>query len=79
VKVNMREAKNQLSRLVKAALEGEDVIIAIHGQPVVRLVPIGRKGRLRGWGKLRHLAASVDDAFTADVDAEVARRLHNRA
>jgi prevent-host-death family protein len=35
----MLEAKNQLSRLVKAALAGEEVIIASHGQPRVRLVP----------------------------------------
>jgi hypothetical protein len=28
MKVNMLESKNQLSRLVKDALEGEDVVIA---------------------------------------------------
>jgi prevent-host-death family protein len=40
LKINMLEAKNQLSRLVKAAQAGEEVIIANHGVPVVRLVPI---------------------------------------
>jgi prevent-host-death family protein len=79
VKVNMLEAKNQLSRLVKQALDGDDVIIASNGEPMVRLVPVARKGRLRGWGRLKRLAAGVDDAFTAEVDAEVARRLQNRA
>jgi prevent-host-death family protein len=79
VKVNMLEAKNQLSRLVKQALDGEDVIIASNGEPMVRLVPVARKGRLRGWGRLKHLAAGIDDAFTADVDAEVARQLNDRA
>ena len=79
MKVNMLEAKNQLSRLVKQALDGEDVIIASNGEPMVRLVPVARKGRLRGWGRLKHLAAGVDDAFTPEVDAEVARRLQNRA
>lgn len=29
----MLEAKNQLSKLVKAALAGEDAIIASHGKP----------------------------------------------
>ena len=29
--------------------------------------------------RLKHYAAGVDDAFTPDVDAEVARRLQNRA
>jgi prevent-host-death family protein len=79
VKVNMLEAKNQLSRLVKQALDGEDVIIASNGEPMVRLVPVARKGRLRGWGRLKHLAAGIDDAFAEDVDAAVARQLNDRA
>lgn len=40
MQVNMLEAKNQLSRLVKAALAGEEVIIANHGVPAVRLQPV---------------------------------------
>jgi prevent-host-death family protein len=79
MKVNMLEAKSQLSRLVKEALEGEDVIIASNGEPMVRLVPVARKGRLRGWGKLKKLAAGVDAAFTPEVDAEVAESLRGRA
>jgi len=43
----MLEAKNQLSRLVKAALAGEEVIIASHGQPRVRLVPCSESPGLR--------------------------------
>jgi prevent-host-death family protein len=38
MQVNMLEAKNQLSKLVKAALAGEVVVIANHGVPAVRLV-----------------------------------------
>jgi prevent-host-death family protein len=38
--VNMLDAKNSLSRLVAEAVEGEDVVIANRGKPVVRLVPI---------------------------------------
>ena len=75
MKVNMLEAKSQLSRLVKAALEGEEVVIASNGEPMVRLVPVARKGRLRGWGKVKKLAAAVDAAFTPEVDADVARSL----
>jgi prevent-host-death family protein len=40
MQVNMLEAKNQLSRLVKAAQAGEEVIIANHGVPAVRLQPL---------------------------------------
>ncbi len=38
--VNMHKAKTQLSKLVKAALEGEEVVIAQAGKPAVRLVPV---------------------------------------
>jgi prevent-host-death family protein len=79
VKVNMLEAKSQLSRLVKVALEGEDVVIASNGEPMVRLVPVARKGRLRGWGRLKTLAAGVDAAFTPTVDVEITRMLEGRS
>jgi prevent-host-death family protein len=42
MQVNMLEAKSQLSRLVKAAQAGEEVIIANHGVPAVRLTAIGQ-------------------------------------
>jgi prevent-host-death family protein len=78
MKVNMLEAKSQLSKLVKAALEGEQVVIARNGTPAVRLVPVAKKGRLAGWGKLRRFAGAVDAAFAPDVEAEVARSLEGR-
>lgn len=43
--VNMLEAKNQLSRLVKKAQAGEEVIIANRGEPVARLVGAGPADR----------------------------------
>jgi prevent-host-death family protein len=52
--VNMHEAKTTLSRLVKRALAGEEVVIAKDGKPLVKLVPIRvpeashQPGRLRG-------------------------------
>jgi prevent-host-death family protein len=79
VKVNTLEAKSQLSKLVKQALEGEDVVIASNGEPMVRLVPIARKARLRGWGKLQRLGRAVDVAFTPEVDAEIASMLERRS
>jgi prevent-host-death family protein len=39
MQVNVLEAKNRLSQLIKAAQAGEEVIIANRGEPVVRLVP----------------------------------------
>lgn len=44
MQVNMLEAKKQLSRLVQAALAGEEVVIASNGVPLVRLVKVGAPG-----------------------------------
>lgn len=37
---NVAEAKANLSRLLDAALAGEEVIVARNGKPLVRLVPV---------------------------------------
>ena len=37
MQVNVHEAKTQLSKLIEAALRGEEVVIARNGKPVVRL------------------------------------------
>ena len=42
MQVNILEAKNRLSQLIRSAQAGEEVIIANRGQPVVRLVPAGK-------------------------------------
>jgi len=38
--MNVSEAKARLSELVSAAEQGDDVVIARAGKPVVRLVPV---------------------------------------
>ena len=45
VQVNIREAKTQLSRLLKLVEAGEEVVIARNGVPVARLVAVPRKAR----------------------------------
>jgi prevent-host-death family protein len=77
MKVNMLEAKNQLSRLVKDALAGKDIVIASNGEPMVRLVPVARKGHLGGWGKLKKFRAAIDAAFTPEIDEQIARSLED--
>jgi len=37
---SVAEAKNQLSRLIDRALQGEPVIITRHGHPVVEIRPV---------------------------------------
>jgi prevent-host-death family protein len=58
-KVNVHEAKTQLSRLLERAHAGEEIVIAKSGKPYARLVPLAVAaprvpGMLRG---------SFDDAF----------------
>jgi prevent-host-death family protein len=38
--VNMQEAKTHFAALLQRALAGEDIIVAKHGYPLVRLVPV---------------------------------------
>jgi len=42
MQVNILEAKNRLSQLIKSAQRGEEVVIANRGEPVARLVPTGK-------------------------------------
>ena len=74
MKVNMLEAKTQLSKLVEAAMRGEDVVIANRGKPMVRLVKAEPAKAKRRWGAWEGLlsAASIDGAFTPEADAELA-------
>jgi len=37
MKINILEARNQLSKLIQSALDGEEVVIANRGNPVVRI------------------------------------------
>ena len=64
---NMLEARNQLSKLVQAALAGEDVVIANKGVPVVRLVKVGTQKFSRkpgAWQSLPKPKADWDSSAT---------------
>ena len=37
---NIYEAKTQLSKLIQKAIDGEEVVIAKSGKPLVKLVPV---------------------------------------
>jgi len=74
MQVNMLEAKTHLSKLVEAALRGEEVVIANRGKPVVKLVKADSPVK-RQWGAWAGLMtdAEIDHAFSRKVDAELAR------
>jgi prevent-host-death family protein len=72
---NMLEAKNQLSKLVQAALAGEDVVIANKGVPVVRLVKIGAQDFARKPGAWSALSKAKADWDTPATNAAIADAL----
>ena len=53
MKVNMHEAKSQLSRLGRLAWEGEQIVIAKAGEPYLRLVPYREHKTRRKPGALK--------------------------
>ena len=53
MKVNILEAKNRLSNLIKSAQAGEEVVIANRGEPVARLIAIRLKRGSEGQGQPR--------------------------
>lgn len=63
-------AKTQLSKLIEAALDGEEVIIAKGSHPVVKLVPVKTAPAFR-FGVLPELAATEPDFFAPLDDEEL--------
>ena len=79
MRLNILEAKNRLSELVRAARAGTEVVIAKNGQPMVRLVPVAAAAGLKGFGSLKSVRGDVDKAFTPATEREVARLFRGRA
>ena len=83
MQINILDAKNQLSQLIKRAQAGEEVVIAKRGQPVARLVAAsakpgagetGENGEpsLAAWLATNPLPAQARRS-AADIDAAITR------
>jgi antitoxin (DNA-binding transcriptional repressor) of toxin-antitoxin stability system len=68
VQVNIHEAKTQLSKLIQAALNGKQVIIAKGNKPVVRLEVLPEARGNRKIGNAKGLILSMDDDFDEPLD-----------
>jgi len=77
-KVNIHEAKTNLSRLIEEVTGGAEVVIAKAGKPVAKLVPIGRGGRVRKPGFLRGKIRIAAD-FDAPLPTELLDAFEGRA
>lgn len=60
MQVNVLEAKNQLSQLIKAAQAGEEVIIANRGKPVAKLISIRQEDAAAPRGSARAMLGWLD-------------------
>ena len=72
MKVDMYEARSQLSRLGKAAWEGEDVVITRDGEPYLRLVPYRERKTSRKLGGLEgqiRIAPDFDETPPEVIEA----------
>lgn len=67
-KVNLYNAKTNLSRLVDDALAGEEIVIARAGKPLVRLVPCRSEDQPRRPGNAK---IWISDDFDAPLDGEL--------
>jgi len=65
---NIHDAKTQFSRLVDAAANGEEIIIAKAGKPTARLVPMAPARPARKFGSLKGKIRISED-FDAPLPA----------
>jgi len=66
--VNIQEAKTHLSRLVEEALQGEGIVVAKAGKPLVQLVPVGGAGAPRALGLLAGRVREAPDCWAPDPE-----------
>lgn len=65
--VTVHEAKTHLSRLIRRALEGEEIVISRGKDPLVRLVPIKKPRRKRVIGDYKG-RIDISDDFDAPLE-----------
>ena len=71
--VKMHQAKTQLSKLIAAAVAGEEVVIARGSEPMVRLTPVNAGARKpRAPGRLKGKIAFSESFFDPLPNDELA-------
>ncbi len=75
--VNIHEAKTNLSRLIEAVAQGDEVVIAKAGKPMVRIVPFATQKTPRRLGGLKGKIRIADD-FDAPLPDELLAAFEGR-
>ena len=68
LQVNIHEAKTQLSKLIQAAVNGKEVIIARGNKPVVRLEVLSEAKGERKIGNAKDLLVFMTNDFDEPLD-----------
>ncbi|MFM9031213.1 MAG: type II toxin-antitoxin system Phd/YefM family antitoxin [Opitutaceae bacterium] len=72
--INIQAAKTHLSRIVEDVVEGEEVVLAKSGKPLVRLVPYAQKNTPRKSGALSGKIWEAPDCWgpgDSDLEASI--------
>lgn len=75
--VNIHDAKTNFSRLVDAAANGEEIVIAKAGKPAARLVPLEPVKAKRRFGGLKGKVQIAED-FDAPLPDDVLASFEGR-
>jgi prevent-host-death family protein len=72
MRVGMKVAKNELSRIIKQAMAGEEAVITRRGQPMVRLTPepVAATTDRRGAGCLKDVLVLPEDWDSPEAEEE---------
>ena len=73
--VNIHEAKTHFSKLIQQALQGEVIIIAKSGVPVIQLTPYEKTTTKRKGGQLKGILL-VEDNFDDPLPEEILKSFY---
>ena len=77
--ISIHDAKTNLSKYIAAAKQGEQIFIGRRGEPEVELVyrkPVAGQKTYRKLGGLKGQIWVAPDAFSREVDAEIASLMY---
>jgi prevent-host-death family protein len=69
--VGIGEAKTNFSKLVRCVEAGEEIVVRRGSEPVARIVPLKKRGGVRGRGSMKGEIWMVSDEEMKKVDKEI--------
>jgi prevent-host-death family protein len=75
MQINIHDAKTHFSRIINQVLQGDEIVIARDGKPLVRLIPYSEEANVRRGGQLKGLIEISDD-FDAPLPLEILKQFY---